>query len=366
MLLISSRVYAKPVAPATAKGKLRVHSFEFIWQPPLVSAPFTSHIIRRRLSTAVDSLSPSSLYRRRLSIAVASLRRRLSTAVVSLPPSPLAAQVSSVKTLLVMTESYTIQWPTGLSSKDIVAWGNSGLVCLDAASNTVIKFARGHELCKPHVEVERRIYERFQQNGGHGGVLQYYGPYESGIRLEYAPNLDLLYFLNKQQEIETQQRFSWAQQITDGLCFVHASNVIHGDLNANNIFITDTLDAKIGDFGGSSIDGSGLLVVANASHCTPQYGDDVALVQYDLFALGSVLYTIMTGRFPYQDLMVAEKAREIEALYAAGNFPETYSLGSIGAIITKCWQAKYDSAVNVRNDIEGMNTINIEHIPCTL
>jgi hypothetical protein len=37
-----------------------------------------------------------------------------------------------------------------------------------------------------------------------------------------------------------------------------------------------------------------------------------------------------------------------------GNFPETDSLGPIGAIITKCWHAKYDSAVDVHNDIEGM------------
>lgn len=228
------------------------------------------------------------------------------------------------------------------------------MVCLDAASNTVVKSAHGDDT-KHSIEVERRIYERFQQNGRHSGLLRYYGPYESGIRLEYAPKWNLSNFLRKHQEIETQQRLCWAQQVTDALCFVHTVNVIHGDLTTINIFLTDTLDAKLADFGGSSLDGSSLLVIVNASH---RYPGPLLSVEADLFALGSVLYNIMTGSFPYQDLLVEGKENEIQALFKMGEFPETDSLGPIGAIITKCWQAKYDSAVNIRNDIEGMDTIS--------
>jgi serine/threonine protein kinase len=215
-----------------------------------------------------------------------------------------------------------IQYPSGFSREDIVSWGNSGIVCLDAASKTVIKSPHSDDdESKLRIEVEQRIYERFYQNGGHNGLLRYHGQYESGIRLEYAPNWDLLQFLQKHQEIETQQRLSWVRQVTDALCFIHASNVIHGDLTTNNVFLTNTLDAKVADFGGSSIDGSRLLVAANASHTYPGPESLLPSVQVDLFALGSVLYNIMTGSCPYQDLLMDDKDREIEALFAAGKFP---------------------------------------------
>ena len=254
------------------------------------------------------------------------------------------------------TES-SMEFTTGFGIKDVVAWGNSGLVCLDAESNTVVKAPFSRDECLFHFEAERRIYERFKQKGGHSGLLRYYGQYEFGIRLEYAPNWDLLNFLQKHQEIETQQRLSWVQQVTDALCFIHACNVIHGDLTTRNILLTDTLEAKVADFGGSSIDGSDLLVGVNASHALPGFDSSTLSVQADLFALGSVLYTIMVGSCPYQDLLKEDKDHEIEALFAAGKFPETDSLGPIGAIITKCWHVQYDSAVSVRNDIEGIDTI---------
>lgn len=252
-----------------------------------------------------------------------------------------------------MTDS--IQYPTGFGLKDIVSWGTTAMVCLDAASQTVIKTAHDNDKMD-RVAVEKRIYERFQQYGEHSGLLRYYGPYESGIRLEYAPKWNLSTFLRKHPKVDVKQRLRWAQQITDTLCFVHAANVIHGDLTSNNVFMTEELDAKLADFGGSSLDGSSLLVVVNISH---QYPGPLLSIQADIFALGSVLYNIMTGAFPYQELLEKEKENEIKALYEKGKFPKTDSLGPIGTIITKCWQAKYDSAVDVRKDIEGMNTVTL-------
>jgi hypothetical protein len=98
-----------------------------------------------------------------------------------------------------------IRYPNGFGQKDIVAWGTTGLVCLDAASQTVVKTAHDDDnLCR--VEVERLIYERFQQYGGHSGLLRYHGPYDLGIRLEYAPNWRLSTFLRKHPEVGVEQR----------------------------------------------------------------------------------------------------------------------------------------------------------------
>jgi hypothetical protein len=69
------------------------------------------------------------------------------------------------------------------------------------------------------------------------------------------------------------------------------------------------------------------------------------------FALGSVLYHIMTGRYPYHDIFDAGNEDEIKTLIKKGDFQETGSLRPVGAIITKCWRAVYHSAADIRKDI---------------
>lgn len=93
-----------------------------------------------------------------------------------------------------------IQFPRGFGEEDIVAWGTTSLVCLDAASQTVIKPPHDDDnRCR--AQVEKAIYERFDQRGGHSGLLRYHGLYDSGICLEFALNLAVSSFLKKHSEI---------------------------------------------------------------------------------------------------------------------------------------------------------------------
>ncbi|ORX96122.1 kinase-like domain-containing protein [Clohesyomyces aquaticus] len=213
-----------------------------------------------------------------------------------------------------------IRYATGFGSNDIVGWGTTGMVCLDKASQTVIKTAHDQDT-EDRIAVEKAIYERFKQRGGHHGLLKYYGQYDSGICLKYAPKWNLSGYLSKHPKVD------------DALCYAHTLKVIYGDLTLNNVFLTNNLDAKLADFGGSSLDRSPLLVIVNASH---RYPGPRQSIPADLFALGSVLYHLMTGANPYQDLLDQGHDDEIQTLIQNGEFLETDSLGLVGTIITKC------------------------------
>ena len=76
-------------------------------------------------------------------------------------------------------------------------------------------------------------------------------------------------------------------------------NVIHGDFTTRNVLLTKELDAKLGDFGGSPLDGSRLLIGVKTTHQCP--GPTLS-IHGDLFALGSTIYEIMTGHDPYEEL----------------------------------------------------------------
>ena len=106
-----------------------------------------------------------------------------------------------------------INYPTGFSLKDIVSWGSSGMICLDKPSQTIVKSPHGEEN-KDDIAIEKRIYERFSEHGGHEGLLYYHGPYESGIRLEFACNGNLRSFLKKRaKDIDIERRLRWANRL---------------------------------------------------------------------------------------------------------------------------------------------------------
>lgn len=239
-----------------------------------------------------------------------------------------------------------IQYPSGFSLKDVVGWGTTGLVVLDESTTTVIKTPLDQENAALILR-EQRIYERLAEKGGHRGLLNYYGTFEAGIRLEYAPNHHLR-TVNKEKQISEKQRISWAIQIAEAIDFIHTAGVIHGDLTCANIFLDEGFNAKLADFAGSSIDGSPLLVGVTASHETP---GSLLSVQGDLFAFGSVLYEIMTTQVPYDD----KADDEIQALYTKGVFPDTSFLGTMGHIIRKCWLGKYPRSKTLVQDLKGMS-----------
>ncbi|KAK4033745.1 kinase-like domain-containing protein [Parachaetomium inaequale] len=229
-----------------------------------------------------------------------------------------------------------IKYPAGFGLKDV-------------ASQTVIKTPL-FEDCEHLVSREREIYERLAQRGGHEGILCYHGTVESGIQLEYAPNGDIRTFFEEQGDaIPLEQRLRWATQIAEALGFIHSAGIVHGDVTCHNIFLDEGLNAKVADFAGSSLDGSKLLIGVTASHECP--GSTLS-TQGDIFAFASVVYEIMTGSPPYTGLSDAE----INACYKQSEFPDTASLGEIGAIITKCWLAQYDGFEAVAQDLREVGT----------
>ncbi|RDA87982.1 hypothetical protein CP532_3437 [Ophiocordyceps camponoti-leonardi (nom. inval.)] len=194
-----------------------------------------------------------------------------------------------------------IQYPSGFGLQDVISYGSTGLVVLDAASDTVIKKPLDQAYSR-YLDIERKIYERFIEKGGHAGILSYHGVFENGIRLEHASNYDLKSFDGRGQQLE-QRRLRWIVQIAETfvqiaetLDFIHSSGVIHGDLSSANVFLDADLNAKVADFAGSSLDESPLLIESSASYQCPETH---LSVKGDLFAFGSLVYEIVTGREPY-------------------------------------------------------------------
>ncbi len=101
-----------------------------------------------------------------------------------------------------------------------------------------------------------------------------------------------------------------AAQLARALEAAAARGVVHRDLKPANVFIGKTGHAKLGDFGVATILGSDPMdakIVGTARYMAPEQASGApADARSDIYALGCVLFEMLTGRPPYDGSVVTE------------------------------------------------------------
>ena len=105
------------------------------------------------------------------------------------------------------------------------------------------------------------------------------------------------------------------------MTIMHASNVCHRDLKLENILISDRGKVKIIDFGFSfQVQDNQKLKVfcGTSSYMAPEIikKQEYSGFASDIWALGVVLYVMLTGRFPFK----AKNEKELFSRIVVGNY----------------------------------------------
>lgn len=112
-------------------------------------------------------------------------------------------------------------------------------------------------------------------------------------------------------------------QISEALDFAHSSGVIHRDIKPSNILIDGTGKAMLTDFGFARVADNSLSLTGSGLIGTPAYMSpeqcrgEQATPRSDQYALGVVLYQMVTGSLPYE----AETPLQVVIMHATEPLP---------------------------------------------
>lgn len=177
-------------------------------------------------------------------------------------------------------------------------------------SHVAIKSLR-YELSK-----DERFIKRFKRESAqvidlnHPNIVQVYavGDFNEQpfIVMEYVKGNTLKDFLREQGALSIETVLHIMRQLAKGVLYAHQNNIIHRDLKPQNIMITDDLEVKITDFGialsSNEADVTQTNTIMGSVHyLAPELArGNIATERSDIYALGIILYELLTGIVPFK------------------------------------------------------------------
>jgi serine/threonine-protein kinase len=171
----------------------------------------------------------------------------------------------------------------------------------------------------PYLQYESDVvfYQRFVREEeigrsvDHPGIVRVVGPREKSrlyLAMEYVPGRSLAEALEAGRPFAPALALDVACQLADALACLQRHGIVHRDVKPGNVRLLPSGQVKLLDFGIALIESARRLTWAGLSHAvgTPDYmapeqirgrrGD----ARTDVYALGTLLYEMLTGHLPFE------------------------------------------------------------------
>jgi serine/threonine protein kinase len=209
--------------------------------------------------------------------------------------------------------------------------GQGGMGSVWLAERADSEYQRSVALKLPHVTSKAGLDERMRRERDilasldHPGIARMYDggisadgrPY---MAMEYVEGVDLLSYCSE-RHAPLNERLELFLQVCAAVAYAHAHLVVHRDLKPANIIVTAGGQVKLLDFGIAKILEPDVIGDATrTAHLSPAYAAPEQLAGLrittatDVYALGVLLFQLLSGRLPWQvsELPVAAALRALE------------------------------------------------------
>jgi serine/threonine-protein kinase len=167
----------------------------------------------------------------------------------------------------------------------------------------------------PHYADDPAFLRRFQHeaqaaaNLSHPAIVDVYDVGQDGdthyIVMEYVDGRDLKSLINREAPLDIDRAVGIAEAVASGLEAAHRLGLIHRDIKPQNIMVSADGQVRITDFGIAKSHLSTALTETGVTFGTADYiapeqaQGQPATPPSDIYALGVVLYEMLTGRLPF-------------------------------------------------------------------
>ena len=171
------------------------------------------------------------------------------------------------------------------------------------------------KIMHPHLAEDADFTRRFIQEArqaarlAHPNIVNVFDQGQEGaltfIVMEYLPGITLRELLNDFGALTSAQTLDIVQAVLLGLDAAHQAGIVHRDLKPENILLADDGRIKIADFGlaraSTHNTATSQALLGTIAYLSPELiSRGVADVRSDMYALGIMIFEMLTGAQPYQ------------------------------------------------------------------
>ncbi|MDQ1128893.1 Stk1 family PASTA domain-containing Ser/Thr kinase [Microbacterium sp. SORGH_AS_0888] len=140
--------------------------------------------------------------------------------------------------------------------------------------------------------------------------------------MEYLPGMTLRDLMREQRRLSVPQTITIMDAILSGLAAAHRAGIVHRDVKPENVLLAEDGRIKIGDFGlaraTTANTASGQMLLGTIAYLAPELVTrGTADARSDIYALGIMLYEMLTGEQPYK----GEQPMQIAYQHATDSVP---------------------------------------------
>ncbi len=181
------------------------------------------------------------------------------------------------------------------------------------------------------------------------------------IVMEYVDGETLTQRISRFGSLPVEEALYIFQTVTEAIHYIHGQGVLHRDIKSNNIKISSTGEVKLLDFGiAKSGDTPSMTrtgdVIGTLEYLSPeQVKAGNADARSDIWALGTLLYEMMTGHLPFKSPNIGDLCDKIcKAQFASVSSLNPSVPHEVESIISRCLKKKpadrYQTAADVLQD----------------
>jgi eukaryotic-like serine/threonine-protein kinase len=252
--------------------------------------------------------------------------------------------------------------------------GEGGMGAVYLARDTELDRVIALKVIRPELAGDPAILQRFKQelilarHITHKNVIRIFDLGEAdGIRfitMEYVDGEDLRTLLRRSGKFDAGEAVDTAVQICRALDAAHSEGVIHRDLKPQNVMRDTHGRIVVMDFGlARSLESNGVTqtgaLVGTLEYMSPEQALGGQLDQRsDLFAVGLILFEMLTGKVPYKaDTAIASLMRRTQERAASASDADPSVPLDLSQIVGTCLERnpndRYSSAQELLRELEA-------------